>query len=75
MKQNTNFNDLPDEALTRVSVLATGGKGQGIIGVSKSTLLRWTAAGLFPKPVKIFRVSAWRVGDVRNWLQARTQAA
>ncbi len=75
MSKITNFNDLPDEALTRVSVLATGGKGQGITGVSKSTLLRWTAAGLFPKPVKIFRVSAWKVGDVRAWLQSRTQAA
>lgn len=75
MTSKTNFVDLPDDAFTRISVLVTGRKGQGLIGVSKSTLLRWVAGGLFPAPKKLSdRVTVWRVGSVRAWLQSRAQA-
>jgi predicted DNA-binding transcriptional regulator AlpA len=76
MSQKTNFNDLPGDAFTRVSTLATGGKGQGVVGVSKSTIFRWVAEGLFPAPTKLSnRVTVWRVADIRAWLQSRVQAA
>ena len=76
MSQKTNFTDLPVDAFTRISALATGGRGPGITGVSRSTIVRWVEAGLFPKPTKLSnRVTVWRVGDVRAWLQSRVQAA
>lgn len=43
-----------------------------LVPVSKSTLWRHVSAGAFPAPVKLFvGVSAWRVDDVRNWIEAQ----
>jgi prophage regulatory protein len=43
-----------------------------IVPVSHSTLWRKCKAGEFPKPVKLSKmVTAWRVGDVREWLAAQ----
>lgn len=42
-----------------------------LVPVSKSTLWRHVSAGAFPAPVKLFvGVSAWRVDEVRNWIEA-----
>jgi predicted DNA-binding transcriptional regulator AlpA len=39
--------------------------------LSAATLWRMVAAGSFPKPVKLSsRVTAWRVADVRMFLNA-----
>lgn len=42
---------------------------------SSATLWRKVAAGEFPAPVKLSaRVTAWRVGEVRAWLEAHARA-
>jgi predicted DNA-binding transcriptional regulator AlpA len=41
-----------------------------VLPVSRSTLWRWVNAGTFPAPVKLSAgMTAWRVQDVRDWLQ------
>ena len=42
------------------------------LGVSKSTLTRWVASGLFPPPVQIGpRAVGWYVHDVEAFLASR----
>lgn len=44
-----------------------------LVPVSKSTLWRHVLAGNFPAPVKLFvGVTAWRVDDVRNWIEVQS---
>ncbi|HSV81787.1 MAG TPA: AlpA family phage regulatory protein [Ramlibacter sp.] len=44
-----------------------------LVPVSKSTLWRHVSAGSFPAPVKLFvGVTAWRVDDVRGWIEQRS---
>jgi predicted DNA-binding transcriptional regulator AlpA len=44
-----------------------------LVPVSKSTLWRHVLAGAFPAPVKLFvGVTAWRVEDVRTWIEERS---
>ena len=44
-----------------------------IVPFSSATLWRMVKTGGFPAPVKLSaRVTAWRVEDVRSWMQART---
>ncbi|MFO1219583.1 MAG: AlpA family phage regulatory protein [Burkholderiaceae bacterium] len=46
-----------------------------LVPVSKSTLWRHVSAGRFPAPVKLFvGVTAWRVDDVRSWIEERGDA-
>lgn len=76
MEFKSNFESLPDDGYTRYQSLASGKHGPGVTGVSKSTLVRLIADGLFPQPVRLSkRVTAFRVGDVRAWLQSQTQTA
>jgi prophage regulatory protein len=43
-----------------------------IIPFSSATLWRMVRAGTFPRPIKLSaRVTAWRVEDVRAWMQSR----
>ena len=43
-----------------------------LVPVSKSTLWRRVGEGMFPTPVKLSsRVTAWRVEDVRDWIEAQ----
>ena len=45
-----------------------------IIPVSSSTLWRWVKNGQFVPPVKLSEnVTAWRVEDVRQWLDTKGQ--
>lgn len=46
-----------------------------IVPFSPATLWRKVKAGEFPKPVKLSkRVSAWRVEEIRSWMQQRNSA-
>ena len=45
----------------------------GVLPFSSPTLWRMVKAGSFPTPVKLSqRVTAWRVEDIRTWMQSRT---
>lgn len=47
-----------------------------IVPFSNATLWRKVKDGTFPAPVKLSpRVTAWEVGKVRDWIEARTQEA
>lgn len=69
----TSFDALPDSAFIRESQLVQSPKRPGApapLPFSAPTLWRKVRAGTFPKPCKLSeRVTAWRVGDVRAWLQ------
>ena len=69
----TNFDELPDSALLRLRDLIAP---KGPVPASRSSLYAWVAEGRFPRPVKLsIRMSAWRVGEVRDWLASlRTNA-
>jgi len=46
-----------------------------IVPFSSATLWRKVKAGVFPSPVKLSeRVTAWRVEDIRTWMQSRASA-
>lgn len=48
----------------------------GIVPFSASTLWRKVNAGTFPAPVKLStRVTAWRIKDVRMWMQSCDECA
>lgn len=66
-----SFDALPDSAYLRESQLVQKpGNPAPLIPASASTLWRWVKQGTFPAPRKIGpKVTAWRVGDVRAWLQ------
>lgn len=66
---NTTFplGDLPATGYVRQSQLIPD-----IIPFSAATLWRNVKAGTFPAPVKLSdRVTAWRVEDVRAWMESR----
>lgn len=57
--------NLPD-ALLRVQTVAA------VTALSSSSIFRKTAAGEFPKPVRLgTRCTRWRSADVRAWLAAQ----
>lgn len=72
--QPPSFDVLPDSAYIRESQLVYDPKRPGFpapLPFSAATLWRKVAAGTFPKPVKLSqRVTAWKVADVRGFLQA-----
>lgn len=42
------------------------------IGVTPKTIWRWTAAGTFPKPIKLSGGSTrWRLEDVAAWMKSK----
>ena len=67
------FDALPDSAFVRESQLVYSPKRPEFpapLPFSAATLWRKVADGTFPKPVKLsVRVTAWRVADVRSFLQ------
>lgn len=70
-QSHRSFDQLPDSAYVRESDLVTRPRENdpALLPFSKSTLWRHVRAGTFPAPVKLSeRVTAWRVGDVRQWL-------
>lgn len=66
------FDALPDSALLREARLVPSPKrphATPALPFSAATLWRKVRDGSFPKPVRLSeRVTAWRVGDVRAWL-------
>ncbi len=72
----TPFDAMPDSALLRESQLVKKPNNPApVVPVSAATLWRWVRLGRFPAPLKIGpNISAWRVSDVRAWLQAQAAA-
>jgi len=67
--EKVNFSDLPDSAYIRQP------QALQVVPFSAATLWRKVKQGAFPEPVKLSeRVTAWRVGDVRKWLDSKAQA-
>lgn len=73
-----SFDALPDSAFIRQSHLVRSPKRPerpAPLPFSAPTLWRKVKAGTFPKPCKLSeRVSAWKVADVRAWINAQTAA-
>ena len=69
-----SFDELPDSALVRQSQLVRDPKHPTRptpLPFSPATFWRKVKDGTFPQPVKLGeRITAWRVGDVRAWLNA-----
>lgn len=74
MLPRPSFDELPDSAFLRESQLVQDPKRPdypALLPLSAATLWRMVAAGTFPKPIKLSsRVTAWRVADVRMFLNA-----
>ncbi len=69
MKQ-IDFDQLPDSALVRLQTLITS----GVLPFSASTLWRKCRSNQFPAPIRVSaQVTAWRAGDIRDWLKAPGQ--
>lgn len=67
----STFDSLPDTGYLRQAQLIPH-----VVPISSATLWRGVVSGKFPKPVKLSeRVTAWRVGDVRKWLDAKAAVA
>lgn len=59
-----NFDKLSDANMLRVGHVAA------IVGASVPSIWRWAKEGRLAQPVRLGRrVTAWRVGDVRKFLQ------
>lgn len=70
------FSNLPREGYVReVQFLRSDRNAQPLIPVPSSTWWRWVRSGVAPKPVKLGPgVTAWNVGDLRDWL-SQSEAA
>ena len=71
------FDELPDSALVRQSHLVRDPKHPTRptpLPFSPATFWRRVKDGAFPKPVKLGRITCWRVGDVRAWLADQAAA-
>lgn len=77
--QIPNFDDLPDSAWVRQSQLVRDPKHPTRptpLPFSPATFWRLVASSKFPKPTKLSeRVTAWKVGDVRAWINQQAAAA
>ena len=74
-----NFDTLPDSAFIREAQLVQSPKRPDTpapLPFSAPTLWRKVKAGTFPKPHRLSeRVTAWKVGDVRAWINQHTANA
>ena len=60
-----NFNDLPDQAFVRLTVVLM------LLGVSRSTVWRLCKSGALPAPKKLgSRIAVWQVKDLREVLNS-----
>ena len=71
-----SFDLMPDSAFIREAQLVQSPKRPTTpapLPFSAPTLWRKVAAGTFPRPFKLSeRVTAWKVGAVREWINAQT---
>jgi len=78
MPNKSVFDQLPDSAFVRESQLVQSPKrpnSTAPLPFSAPTLWRMVRTGKFVKPVKLSsRVTAWRVGSVREWMAAQAVA-
>lgn len=66
-KQVTNTGNIPSTGYVRQSQLIPS-----VLPFSAATLWRKVKDGSFPRPVKLSaRITAWRVEDVRDWMESR----
>ena len=64
-KSLATFEQLPDSAYIRLRQLVGT-----VLPFSSATLWRYCRTGAFPPPVRVSAgVTAWRVGDIRQWLR------
>lgn len=72
------FDQLPNSAWLRESQLVRSPKRPGStapLPFSAPTLWRLVRAGAFPAPTKLSaRVTAWKCGDIREWMVGRAAA-
>lgn len=67
----STFDNLPATGFIRQAQLIPD-----VVPFSSATLWRKCQSGQFPRPLKLSeRVTAWRVSDVRDWIEAQTQRA
>ena len=73
------FDALPDSALIRLNQLVQSPQrpeATAPLPFSGPTLWRKVKAGTFPRPMKLsMRVTAWKVGSVRDWMRAQEELA
>lgn len=64
-----DYDRLPDRALVRERQLLP------VLPFTSPTLWRKVKAGAFPAPIRLDhgRITAWRWGDVREWLEAQVR--
>jgi predicted DNA-binding transcriptional regulator AlpA len=71
-----NFDDLPDSAFARQDQLVRNPKNPTRptpLPFSPATFWRKVKDGQFPQPIQLgTRITAWKVGDVRAWMEACT---
>jgi prophage regulatory protein len=66
-KQATNAGGIPLSGYVRQSQLVPA-----VLPFSAATLWRKVNDGSFPQPVKLSaRITAWRVEDIRRWMESR----
>ncbi len=66
LQQAVNYATLPDDALVRPKQLVAS----GLVPFSIVSVWRKAKAGTFPAPIKVApAITAWRLGDVREWLK------
>ncbi len=69
VKVRQTFDTLPDSGYVRFAQLVPA-----VIPASRTTLWRWVKEAKFPKPAKLSSgVTAWRVGDVREFLASQVE--
>jgi len=60
------FDELPDSGFVRLRQLLSS----AVIPFSATTAWRRVREGTFPRPVRISsQITAWRVGEIREWLR------
>ena len=70
MTTDKTFDELPDNGYVRQSQLIPNP-----LPFSPATLWREVKAGRFPEPVKLTeRCTAWRVGEIRDWMKSKETA-
>ena len=67
LKPLTSFDSLPDVAMIQLRPLLN----YKVLPYSATTIWRKCRSGDFPSPIKVSAgITAWRVGDIRNYLYA-----
>ena len=77
--QPADFDSRPDSGFIRARDLVRDPKNPNRVvplDISLSTLNRYVAQGLFPKPIRLSKgVTVWKVREVREWIANLASAA